>query len=284
MSTGIVSLLYDVAAVARERGIGITAAGLAYHGFNTLVPLGILLLVAVTLVDGLEVVLAGLERATGLDAAVSRDAFDQASADDGSDRVRASVLALGILLWSAIRLFRAVNGAFTAVYGSRVEQSPVSATITASLVTAVNVALVTLTVAVGVALVSVVGVSFSLLLDGYTGATVSSLVLFGLLLALFLPMYFLFPEADVTVREVLPGTAFAAVSWTVLAIGFRVYVGTTESVALFGVAGAVLLVLTWVYFGGLCLVLGAVLNAVLAERVEPNDEWVPAERSLPSND
>ena len=284
MSDGIVPLLYDVVAVARERQVGITAAGLAYHGFNTLVPLGILLLVGVTLIDGLEVVLAGVETATGLDAAVSRDALDSATGDGGSDRLRAAVLALGILLWSAVRLFRAVNGAFTDVYGSRAEQSPVSATLTASLITAVNVVLVTLTVAVGVMLVSVVGVSLSLLVDGLTGTTAGSIVLAGLLAAIFLPMYFLFPEADVSVREVLPGTAFAAASWTVLAVGFRIYVGTTESVALFGVAGAVLLILTWVYFGGLCLVLGAVLNAVLGERVEPGDEWVPAGRSLPSDD
>ncbi|SDR17856.1 YihY/virulence factor BrkB family protein [Natronobacterium texcoconense] len=268
------TLLRDVTAVARERQISVKSAGLAYHAFNTLVPLVILALVGITLVDALEPLVETLEGATGLEGAVTDGGMDE-MAGGTVDRLRAALLAFVILLWSATRLFQAVNSAFTDVYDSREEQSYATNAVTVALVTGLETVLLTATVAVGVALVSVLGVSISVLADGLAAAVVSSVVLVGLLVAVFLPMYYLFPQADVSIREVLPGTAFAALAWTVLAVGFRIYVVTSESVALFGIAGAVLLILTWVYLGGLCLLLGAVLNAVLADRVDPEEEWVP---------
>ena len=269
------ALVRDVAAVARERQISVKSAGLAYHAFNTLVPLVILLLVGVTLVDSLEPLLSSLESATGLDGAVTDGGLEDATADGNVARTRAALLALFILLWSAVRLFQAVNSAFTDVYGSRRNESYVDAAATVTLVTALYVVLVTATLSVGVALVGVVGVSLSVLIGGFWATAASSALLAALLVAVFLPMYYLFPQPDVSIGEVLPGTVFAALSWTGLAVGFRIYVATSESVALFGVAGAVLLILTWVYLGGLCLLFGAVLNAVLADYVDPEEGWVP---------
>lgn len=268
------SLVRDVAAVARERQISVKSAGLAYHGFNTLVPLVILALVGITLVDSLEPLVETLETATGLEGTVTGGELEE-MAGTGADRLRAALLALVILLWSAVRLFQAVNSAFTDVYGSRNNESYVTAAATVTLVTVLNVVLVTLTLAVGVALVSVVGISLSVLIGGIWATTASTALLAGLLIVVFFPMYYLFPQPDVSIGEILPGTAFAALSWTALAVGFRIYVATSGSVALFGVAGAILLILTWVYLGGLCLLLGAVLNAVLAGHVDPEDGWVP---------
>ncbi|ELY93950.1 ribonuclease BN [Natrialba hulunbeirensis JCM 10989] len=281
-STSPLALARAVAAVARKRQISVTAAGLAYHAFNTLVPLVILLLVGMTLVDALEPLLEMIEEAAGLEGMLTSDASEVAG-DAGVDLARAGVLALAILLWSAARLFQAVNSAFTGIYGSRKDQSYVGSAMTVTIVTALNTALLTVTVALGVALVSVVGVSVSVFVGGVAATLISSIVLLGLLTVLFFPMYYLFPQADVSAREVLPGTAFAALSWTVLALGFRLYVATSESVALFGIAGAVLLILTWVYFGGFCLLLGAILNAVRAGRVDPDEEWEPVQDAVPTD-
>lgn len=267
------ALVRDVAAVARERQISVTSAGLAYHGFNTLVPLVILALVAVSLVDALEPLVDALETAVGLDGVVTDGGLEGVTGN-GVDRMRAAILAVLVLLWSAVRLFQAVNSAFTDVYGSRKQESYVNAAATVTLVTALNVVLVTATIAVGVALVSVVGISVSVYLGGVQATVASAVLLAALLVGVFLPMYYLFPQPSVTVAEVLPGTAFAAGSWTVLAVSFRFYVSTSESVALFGIAGAVLLILTWVYLGSLCLLLGAVCNAVRSGHVEPDDGWI----------
>ncbi|OVE85457.1 YihY/virulence factor BrkB family protein [Natronolimnobius baerhuensis] len=273
--SSLLTLARDVAAVARERQISVKSAGLAYHGFNTLVPLVILLLVGVTLVDALEPLLTALEEATGLEGMVSEEGLEAATAEGNEARTYAAILALVILLWSAVRLFQAVNSAFTDVYGSRKKESYMTTAATVTLVTGFNVALMTLTLVAGVALVSIVGMSLSIRGGGLAATAAGSVVLTGLLVVVFIPMYYLFPQVDVSVREVFPGTIFAALSWAVLAASFRFYVATSDSVALFGIAGAILLILTWVYFGSLCLLLGAVLNAVLADRVSPDDGWVP---------
>ncbi|MFC7176850.1 YhjD/YihY/BrkB family envelope integrity protein [Halosegnis marinus] len=59
--------------------------------------------------------------------------------------------------------------------------------------------------------------------------------------------------------------------WTALQTGFRVYAGIAGSYEAYGVLGAVLLLITFLYFGGLVLLVGVVLNAVLAGRVEAAD-------------
>ncbi|MCU4742852.1 YihY/virulence factor BrkB family protein [Natronoglomus mannanivorans] len=269
----LIGFCYDIVAVSRERQLSVKSAGLAYHAFNTLVPLVILLLVGVTVVDALDAVLETLESLSGLDAAATQGALDEVTGDDGgASRLRATGLAFVILAWSGVRMFQAVNSTFTAVYGSRRSQSLVSAV--------TDVLLSSVTVVVAVALVTVVGVGLSFVIDGLWWHLLSPFLLFGLLVAAFLPMYYVYPQTDVTVREVLPGTAFAAGTWVVLGVSFRFYVATSDSVELYGIAGAVLIVLTWVYLGGLCVLLGAVGNAVLADRVEPDDGWIPLEETF----
>ncbi|WP_255168560.1 YihY/virulence factor BrkB family protein [Natrononativus amylolyticus] len=270
----LASLVHDMIAVSRERQLSVKSAGLAYHAFNTLVPLVILALVAVTATDSLEVVFDTFETATGLDTAATQSALEDVIGDGGG-RLGAAVLALVIFLWSAVRMFQATNSAFTGVYGSRKRQS--------YLTSIVNVALLTLTVTLAIVLVAVVGVSLSLVVEGIWWRLISPLLLLALLVGAFLPTYYLFPEADVSVREVLPGTVFTAITWTALAVSFRLYIVISDSVELFGIAGGVLIVLTWVYLGGLCVLTGAVLNAVLAGRVDPDDGWVPVVDAVSSD-
>ena len=88
-------------------------------------------------------------------------------------------------------------------------------------------------------------------------------------------MYYVLPEVDgVSVREILPGALFAAVTWTVASVIVRLYATASSSVALYGAVGGPLLVMTWLYVGGLALLVGAALNASLAGRVAPDAEWL----------
>ncbi|GAA0249459.1 YihY/virulence factor BrkB family protein [Haladaptatus pallidirubidus] len=97
------------------------------------------------------------------------------------------------------------------------------------------------------------------------------IVLVVALVISFFPMYYLFPSVETTPRGVLPGTVFAAVGWTALQGLFQIYVQVVGSSAS-GVLGAVLLLVTWLYFSGLVLLIGAVLNAVLSHRTETADK------------
>lgn len=50
-------------------------------------------------------------------------------------------------------------------------------------------------------------------------------------------------------------------------------VDVSESVDFDGVVGAVLLVLTWLCVVGLPILLGGILNALLADRIEASEGW-----------
>jgi membrane protein len=85
----------------------------------------------------------------------------------------------------------------------------------------------------------------------------------------FFPIYYVFPDVDLSVREVIPGVLVAAIGWTALQGLFQVYVAASSIARLYGVLGGVLLFVTWLYFGALLLLAGATLNVVLANRDGP---------------
>jgi len=102
--------------------------------------------------------------------------------------------------------------------------------------------------------------------DGTLGTTLNTLfVLVGLSVALY-PLYLVFPDVDLHPVEAVPGTVAAAVGLTALESLFRLYVQVSSTGERYGIVGGIVLVLTWLYFNGLVLLLGAVLNAVLTNR------------------
>jgi membrane protein len=258
--------LRTAVAVAREEQVTVKAASLGYHAFNTLVPLALFAVIGLSVVGGLETVLSELAAASGLPADRLREALF-ATADGATGRLRAAALAFIILAWSATRTFHTTNAAFEEVYGTRGD---------GSLARRIEgIAIATATTPFALALALALGVGLSLTVDGVAFAVLAPVALFVVLVVGFLPLYYVFPGVDVTVREALPGAVFAASLWTISSAFFRVYAGVSRSVDLYGVVGGLLLLLTWLYVGGLALLLGVVVNAVLAGRVDPDTVWRP---------
>lgn len=252
-------------AVARENEIVLVSAGVAFHMFNSLVPLLVFLIIGMTTFGWMESLLAmiGPVLDTNVDAVLS--AMDTVIAE-GAGRGRAAVIAGGVLVWSSFTMFQSVNRAFGHVYGVQARRSPVK--------TGLDTCLILATVVLTVALMIVVHVGLTAVM-GPAAATAASVPLLWLtLLGIFLPMFYKFPPSSVTLREALPGAVLAAVSWTLCAFGFRIYVTTSESVELYGVAGGVMLLLTWLYIGSLALLSGVILNAVMADRVSVDEKWM----------
>lgn len=257
-------------AVGREQQITVTAAGLGYYAFNSLIPLLLLLAIGVSITYDPETTASAIESATGLHAAEIEPVIEEIT-DDGGGRTRAGLIAAGIFTYSTATMFQAVNMAFSEIYGTRKQRSGLRK-VTDSL-------LIFVIVLVSLALLGGVGIALSLVVDSVAVSVLSVPLLLGAFFLAFLPMYYRFPAESVTLGEAMPGAAFSAVAWTLSALFFRVYAATSDSVALYGVAGAVLLVLTWLYLGGLILLFGAILNAVLAGRVDADDGWLPTEEA-----
>jgi membrane protein len=89
--------------------------------------------------------------------------------------------------------------------------------------------------------------------------------LFVSLLVALLPLYALLPPGRLRVREVLPGALVAATGWVLLRFGFELYAVYAAEYQVYGVLGALLLFITWLYIGALTVLIGAVVNVVVRE-------------------
>lgn len=256
--------MLTVLAVARKEQATLLAASLAYFSFVSLVPLVLLVLVVLATAGSVDLAVEAARLATeaatpGLETPLETLLENRAGQ-------RATFVGVAVLLWSAFRLFRALDDVFDAVYGRRHRES-----LRHSVRDAV---LVFVTLVGALTLLGVVGVLLPLHLPAGE-ALVGPLLLFVALVVVFLPTFYVFPAGDVGVREVVPGVVVAAGIWSLSSFVFRLY--AAGGLRLYGAAGAFVLVLTWLYVGGLALVLGAVVNAVLAGRAGADERWLPAE-------
>jgi len=261
---GIVRVVRQTVRGVQDDRITFIAASLAYYAFVSLVPLMLLAVVAASLFGGEALALALANRAAD---ALGQQAGSlvQETLANTAGQAGAGVAGTAVLLWSGLKLFRGMDVAFSTVYGAPLPESIVDQ-LRNGAVTLGAVGLgIAATVAAGVAL-AVLNPDLVVLGFDFAG-TVGTLLLVGGLTAAFLPLYYFLP-GDVEVREALPGAVFAAGGWAVLQTGFRVYASTAGSYEGYGVLGAVLLLVTFLYFGALILLVGVVLNAVLAGRVD----------------
>lgn len=259
---GVTEVIKSIVATVRERDVTFLAASIAYYAFVSVIPLLVLVLVIGSAVGGeafadrLLAVMEGALSSSGREMVLSAVTSERG-------RSGASVVSLVTLTWSALKLFRGIDLAFDEVYGSATDSSLLQQIRDGLAV----VAAIVLAAALMVAISAVVGFagSFNVPFAGLLGR----LVLLVGLAVVFLPVYYVMPPIPVTVREILPGAAFAAVGWTVLQVGFQIYAANAGAYQAYGVLGAVLLFVTWLYFGGVLLLVGAALNAVLSGRGEP---------------
>jgi len=250
-----------VIAEIRAERIGFIAASLSYYAFVSLLPLLIIGLTLASVIGGPELVDA-LAARVGESLGSSAGGLVRKALTASLAQVGASAFGVAVLVWSALRLFRGLDVAFSVVYDTPVAGLP--GQVRNGVIALVAVALgVGATIAVGGAIAVYEIRLFGVDLVG----PITTAVLLAGLTGVFLPLYYVFPGSGVTVREALPGAAVAAVGWTLLQTGFRIYAASAGNEA-YGVLGGALLLVTLLYFGGLVLLIGVVLNAVLADRID----------------
>ncbi|WP_225332844.1 YihY/virulence factor BrkB family protein [Halomicrobium urmianum] len=245
-----------VLAEARAERLTFMAGSIAYHAFVSLLPF---MLVVLLLVSTVEDQATAVEVLTAMGTYLSPNANQLVTQTvrEATEQTSLSLLGLGVLLWGAIKIFRSLDEAFSSIYDVTTQKGLVDS------FTDAIVALLAVGVGLGVAALIGTVVSFD---GGPVGGPLNRIVSTASLAVVFLPLFYLFPDEDVTVREVLPGTALAAVGWTLLEFLFRYYVAVASVGERYGVFGTIILLVTWLYFSGFVLLLGAALNAVLSGR------------------
>ena len=238
-----------------EKNVTFMAAGIAYNAFVSLAPTLLLLLLVITVFGGgLEARITEVAKSwlPGPIANVVQQIFD-----GESSAASVSFVGLVVLLWGTLKIFRGLDTAFSEIYETERRNS------FADQLKDGVVVLVALVVAV----VTTVGVTlvFSRFSETipFVGYLTPLVLVIGLVVA-FVPMYYRFPDADLEWDDVLPGAVFAAVGWAALQGLFQIYLAFKDpgSGSFFG---SVIVVVTYLYFSGLVLLLGAVVNAVLGD-------------------
>lgn len=237
-----------------ENEVPFMAGSVAFSAFLSLLPLLVLVYVAVAIVA--EGSLADqVIRYTGSFLPPQGQELIAQSIEERTEPSGESVISVVVLLWGALRLFLSLDTAFAEIYATEDDES---------FLERVEESLVVLSVLI-VALVAMVGAGIAFaFVDAvpYIGF-VTPLVLVVALTVVFLPIYYAFPDAETTLRGAIPGTLVAAVGWTLLEALFQVYLSVAASGSS-GLLGGVVVLLTWLYFGSLVILVGAVVNAVLS--------------------
>ncbi|SHH14047.1 YihY family inner membrane protein [Halobaculum gomorrense] len=248
-----------VARVTSDQNVTFLAAGVAYYAFVSVLPAAVLALVVAVAVGGDRLATAVLEASAGVLTETGQQVvIDALVAGAGQGSV--TLISLPLTLWGALKVLRGLDIAFSTVYGAEGPDGLLDQIRNALLVVA----------SVGGGLLAVVAVAGVVAaLDVGVVAELAGLIALPVVLTTaFLPMYYVFPGTDVTVREALPGAVFAGGGWTLLGAGFQAYVdlqaaGDGGQAAVYGTLGGILLFVTFLYFGATLVLVGAVVNVVL---------------------
>ncbi|MFU8866564.1 YihY/virulence factor BrkB family protein [Natronococcus sp.] len=241
-----------VVSVIREHNVTFMAGSIAHAAFLSILPLLLLLFILVGAVgnDYLTEQITVLAR-QHLSPAGEGLVFEALT--HASERAGASLIGIASLLWGMLRIFRGLNTAFDELYGGG-ESSFAEKLLDGVVVFAV---ILIATVGAGAVAATLATVDHAII------ETLSPLALLLGLSVAFFPMYYVFPDPDIGVREALPGTIVAAAGWVLLEIVFGIYVGLVDTVGTYETLGAVILLLVWLYANALVLLVGAAINVVV---------------------
>ena len=254
-TSAFVDFARAVVAEFRAKKISFLAGSIAYSAFVSLVPLLLFLVFALALFGAgwqdqvLSLVTRNVSPVIG--RFIRRIFRSQAGEAAGS-----SAVGTVVLVWGALKLFRGLDTAFEEIYGTETGAS-LGGQVRDGLVVLVSIVIAVAAIIVATSVFGVFSDSIP-----FIGLLLPVALALGLVVAFF-PMYYVFPGADVTPREVLPGVAVAAFGWALLQGLFQIYVAVSTGGGGTDVVTGVMLLLTWLYFSGVVLLLGAVVNAVL---------------------
>ena len=245
----------------QEDNITFLAAAIAFYAVMSIFPLVLLVVVIGSWLGG--------EAFAALVVTVIQDfltpqteSLVEETLIEGPGRGGVGLLSVLVLIWSALKVFRALAVAFSIIYGDKGAPNFLHTIIQAT----------TVLIAIGFGFLAMFLVNAVVRFLAPAGALprFTPVAVFLFLSLLFLPVYLVFPTDTPTLGEVLPGALLAAAGWTILGELFGLYAANATTFALFGVIGGFLLLLTWFYFGAIVLLVGAEVNAVISSVEQQN--------------
>ena len=257
-----------------EDECSVRAAALAYYTIFALPPLLILLTLVVGMFwdpadvqQSLETQFSSL---VGQEGGQSIREMIARGEQTGSNGPLATILGIGALLFGSLGAFMQLQGALNRAWEVKpdpkqggVRRFIAKRILSAGMILAVAFLLI-VSLAVS-AVLSALGSSMTFIPEPalhWADVTVS----FAVITVLFAAIFRILPDAEVRWRDVWVGALVTAVLFVIgkFAIGF--YLGRSSPGDAFGAAGALAVILVWVYYAGMIVLFGAEFTQAWAER------------------
>lgn len=250
--------------------VGLVAAGVAFYGFLSIVPLLGAIVLTYGLVASPQTVSEHLQALTKtLPADAARLVGEQLITvvqTSGGKKGLGLVAALAIALWGARNAMGSIIKALNIAYEEEEKRGFIKVTLMSLVMTVAAVFLALLAVAATTVLGALEHLMPNLGAIGTVFFKVLSFVLLlGAAAAAVATLYRYGPSREkARWTWITPGSAFAAVAWLALTLGFGFYVTNFGNYnATYGSLGAVVVLLTWLYLSSYLLLFGAELNSEL---------------------
>ena len=240
-------------------------ASIAYFTLFSLAPVLLVVIAVAGMVFGREAAQGAIvEQLTGLmgrDTAIALETMIR-SASDRLSGVIATVVGIGTILLAVSGVFGEVQSSLNAVW----KASPVGSTV--SRLVRARLASLGLVVALGFVLMVSLVVSAGLSAMGaflrshlpFAGLAVQGadfVISTVMIAAIFGAMYKVLPDCFLRWRDVLPGALFAALLFEGGKYLIALYIGQSDIASTFGGAGAIIVLLLWIFYSAQIFLLGA---------------------------
>lgn len=258
------------------------AAAIAYRGIFSLVPLLLISILIVSLVFDLQTAIkqmnevltqiVGAQTANIIEAAMTESATEpnRLQAISVKDSLIVGLIGVGVLLYGATALFTELKLALNTVWGipyaaSRGIWRFIYNRLIA-LAMAVGVGLLFLSTVIANTIISVINSIFPL---GNLVQLISLGITFSLLTLLIALIYRYAPDISIAWRDVWVGSVVTALLLTVGIYLIGIYLAYSHIGSAFGAAGALMVILIWMYYSAHIFIIGASFTRSFALRIGP---------------
>lgn len=255
----------DTAEIYSESVPSRSAAAMAYRGIFSLAPLLFISVVVMSIFVSQETAQQEITNVVSsiLDeqsAEMVQDVLDATLRRTGRDQTIASLIGVLFLLYAASALFKEIKIALNAVWGLPAAPKKGALAFIFTQLTAIAMVLL-----VGFFFLSLIVINVAIsLLDSYVfqggmlslrwGSLLGSLAATVLLIAI---MYRLVPDVAVPWSDLWVGSIVTTILMMVGVWGISIYMSVSNVGSAFGAAGAIIILLLWLYYIGLVFLFGA---------------------------
>jgi membrane protein len=249
-------------------------AAIAFYTATSIAPILLIVIAVAGLVFGHDAAQGALTaQLSGLMGQQTADLLQSAVASSGnpSSGTLATIIGVVTVIATASGVFSEMQGALNAIWKTEPEGTAVSRLIRARIASLGLVAglgfLLIASLAVSAGITALSDHLNALLPFGTLIASVmNTVVSIALLSALFAAIYKVLPDRHLEWRDVLFGAAVTSVLFTIGKSLIGWYVGSSAVASTYGAAGALIILLLWVYYSAQIFLLGAEVTKAYANQ------------------